>query len=708
MFRVPFVMGTQESVLGNSHGGERENNTRSHSEGAAGAEGGAPVAEAAAIRAASTDPARRQFSSDPWGLERPGDSIYELDRAVQTDPRELDHVKLVREAMQYWQSYDAFSRVSMSIGTNQLVVALSYYVLGYVLVSNHAVVASWLAVTMFMAIACALIRLDMSLTASQFVLAVCLVVCGPLCMAIIIRIWATFGTVTIVQLVVPVIYLSQALWLNFVLYVCNVREQANGVQLPTGFRSVLYIDVFGWIKGNAIQRAFNSSTQAPSDLVSQPLLPQERTNGSGPAMDAVRYEGGRPEPMRVDQLPGAARPTRAAQMKDSHFTPASFVPREKDAGDDIEAEEALEAGKAGTRPWRVFAGATSLLSCLWIVTGVFVSMESCGWTSLQVLPISIVDQRSALLYLGHGSHMRTIWPHENVHTVGLACDTASDALVASTRFGLYTASLTAQDPHNALHFKPAPFCEDIEGEALQDVALQCDSKDSCKALVLNQHGRRLAKCNISAHAESHATHLPSASFVSEEWLADADVVRRTTAESLLSLAFVPSCGPDVPSCAYVGTSNARIVELQQMADTTLNSTWFPRRLLHSKLNATSSGAMSIIQGRYLGVLQLDGRHVSFVDLEDEGAAVESWTIPVPASQHKWSAMCAAGDQLYFLSSGPSPQISHFAVPQHLSQAGLNQEEAPKPNSISRKHRTSQVSLSVSVDAGEPIRHSLRR
>merc|ERR1719160_2145370 len=139
------------------------------------------------------------FSSDPWGLERPGDTIYELDGSAKTDPRDLRHIQLVREAMQYWQSYDAFSRVSMSIGTNQLVTALSYYILGYVLISNHAIIAAWLAVVLFMAIACALIRLDMSLTATEYRIAVLMVLCGPVCTAFCAREWAMVGTDVIIR-----------------------------------------------------------------------------------------------------------------------------------------------------------------------------------------------------------------------------------------------------------------------------------------------------------------------------------------------------------------------------------------------------------------------------------------------------------------------------------------------------------------------------
>ncbi|CAK0905940.1 unnamed protein product, partial [Prorocentrum cordatum] len=84
-------------------------------------------------------------SSDLWGLEGPGDSIYELDGSVRADPQRRPRCTAGdAAAAAYWQSYDGFARVAMSMGTNQLVTALAYYVIGYVLISNHAVIASWL------------------------------------------------------------------------------------------------------------------------------------------------------------------------------------------------------------------------------------------------------------------------------------------------------------------------------------------------------------------------------------------------------------------------------------------------------------------------------------------------------------------------------------------------------------------------------------
>ena len=46
----------------------------------------------------------------------------------------LEHVRLYRQLQANWQSYDAYARVAMSMGTNQLLHALTYYVLGYLII----------------------------------------------------------------------------------------------------------------------------------------------------------------------------------------------------------------------------------------------------------------------------------------------------------------------------------------------------------------------------------------------------------------------------------------------------------------------------------------------------------------------------------------------------------------------------------------------
>jgi len=677
MFRVPFATGSQEGVLQYAHGGTATGGETEHLANADDIDfhGAGPMITDGAENISGEDrptaSASGAFSSDPWGLERPGDSIYELDGSVQTDPRNLRHIQLVREAMQYWQSYDAFSRVSMSIGTNQLVTALAYYVLGYVLVSNHAIVASWLAVVLFMAIACALIRLDMSLTAAEYRTAVVLVLTGPICTAISTKEWAQYGTDVITNVCMPIAYVSHALWLVFILYLSKTREQKNGVQLPTGFRSVLYIDVFGWIKDNPVQKIFTGLAR-PTERTR--LLPSANcTAAAGPALQSVRYVDGRPVPMRVEQLPGASSATRATDINKADFAPDTFVPREKD-GDDAQALDASEVGKAGARPWMVFCGATSLLAILWWVTGMVVCMELLGVGYLKVVPLTREEEHSvvqdnATKFLQLGQVFQTHWPHENVHASGLACNSASRTVIASTRFGLYAADFS-NELNSQIQFKTAPECQDIEGESLQDVSLSCGPDGgACQAVVLHQQGRQLANCDVTKKSNNVAAgkvHSP-VSFIAEEWLDDGDADGKAAAENVQSLAMSSECTGGARSCAYIGTSSERVVEMQQPPQGGADRKYFPHRLLQAKMNGTSSMSMDVVHDRYLALLQRDGQHVQVLDLEKGGAVIDTWNIPKHPAHESWSAMCASGDNLYLLSGGRSPQLWSFPVPSQLQK-----------------------------------------
>jgi hypothetical protein len=686
MFRVPFATGTQEGLLQCSHGSSVDELGDVDDADAELGAGGPATARPAhnmeddllAGNAGNGDsnPPTNAFSADPWGLERPGDALYYLDSSAKTDPRDLNHIRLVQEAMQYWQSYDAFSRVSMSIGANQLVMALSYYVLGYVLVSNHAVVAAWLAVGLFMAIACALIRLDMSLTGFEYRIAVLLVCTGPICASISARVWAATGPGMPITILMPIAFLSHTCWLVYILYLCKVDKQNNGVHLPTGFRSVLYIDVFGWIKDNPFSQMFRGSQQALEQ--SGPRIPSGES-AAGPGVQSVRYVDGRPVPMRVEQLPGAARLPKTTDLGD----PESFVPQlkqesrtEEEDGPDI-MSKAQNAAGSGSRPWYVFCGATSLLAILWWILGVLVTSEIMGVTYLKVAPLTrgseeIVEKGDAKKSLLAGEALLTKWPHENVHTLGLACNGASNMAVASSRFGLYLADLSPSTSKSFIQFNAAPLCEDIEGESLQDVALQCGGAADCQAVVLHQQGRQLAKCALTKRTATKDKHAPSMALIAEDWLNDADTSSSLPPEKVQSLAFLSDCSGERNTCAYVGTTGERVVEMRQAGAGVKSGKYVPHRLLHTKLDAAPSGSMDVIHGRYLALLQQDGKHVKVIDLQNGGTLVDSWRIPSINQTTSWSAMCASNNNLFLLSRGQSPQLWRFDVPKDLRQSPSSQ------------------------------------
>lgn len=83
LLRVPFVRGAQERLESGSAG------------------------------AIASGQASSELPADPWGLERRGDGLQELQPEVNSGNIEKQrHVWLLSEASRFFQTYDAFCRVA--------------------------------------------------------------------------------------------------------------------------------------------------------------------------------------------------------------------------------------------------------------------------------------------------------------------------------------------------------------------------------------------------------------------------------------------------------------------------------------------------------------------------------------------------------------------------------------------------------------------
>mmetsp|Transcript_16720 Transcript_16720/g.35488 ORF Transcript_16720/g.35488 Transcript_16720/m.35488 type:complete len:907 (-) Transcript_16720:136-2856(-) len=718
MFRVPFAMGTQESVLQHSSrpasssaegGASRSSDAPPLGVGADRAPPGQPGASAEAATAGASA-GEAVESADLWGLEARGDGIYELDGSVRADPTMLRHLSLVKEALQYWQSYDGFARVAMSMGTNQLVTALAYYVLGYVLISNHAVVAAWLVVLLFMAILAALIRLDMSLTTFEYRVAVILVISGPVLMAVACEQW-TRHTARLGPWVwlTPIAFAMHALWLTFLLYISKVSEQQGGAYLPTGFRSVMYIDVFGWIKRHQAQLQQRRMAGQPAPRAGA----DARVSGSGPAVQAVRYERGHPVPTRPESLPGASQSIQAEGVRREDFEPTTFVPRELKSTRGSGRTEASSANtgqnylRPGFVPWRIFCAATSFLIVLWWIVGFFVLLQASGNDILKVQPLlrevedlpwaeaeeplesivahkhnvsSLLQFRSTLL---DGKPMSTTWPQSRIQPHGLACsDEAGHMLVSSSRFGLFMTQLSSETSEEGVKFSAAPACDALEGESLRDVTLSCNEAKSpgeCRALVLHRQGQRLSACALKESAGGKVSEaMPAVMRLSDTWLGSGSATEAQPQEEVTSIALAQGCSGG-GQCAYVETSDRRIVEVKAAIASGEKSgepDWFPTHMVLDHVGgqaALPGGSLHLIAGRYLGVLQPKLQRLEVLDLKN-GTLVGSWDMP---GSERWSAMCSMGSSLYFLTEGNAPQLWHFPLPPELRPEEEKLEPTPR-------------------------------
>jgi len=682
MFRVPFVMGTQQQVLG-------EAATSSESQEQGSIEGG-------------------EGSTDLWGLEGRGEGIYELDGSIRTNPDQLRHLNLIKEVMKYWQSYDGFARVAMSMGTNQLILGLSYYVIGYVLISNKAIMACWLVVLLFMVIATALIRLDMSLTGLEFRAAVVLVSAGPALTAVAAQQWRlhTVKGYELVHLLAPLPYAAEAAWLMLLLYISKVGEQEGGAMLPTGFRSVMYIDVFGWIKRARAKESGSASTlgvptrasfSETEEETAADEVGGEAVAGKGPAIESVNYEGRfvkGPKPTRPEELPGAAKPAPEHLATKEMFDPTTFVPREKDGQKANHAEDIHPYLKPGLVPWRIFCSATSLLLILWWISGVLILLQASGWSALRVSPLlrdseegpQPIEQTAAfLLELESrssefepllGEQIDTSWPSGALpRRLACAPDGNKVMLAATSRFGLFQAELMQRKSavaanktafttfHSAAAaFNYAPACDGLEGEALQDVAVAC--RGTC-AMVLHRQGQRLTNCALT----QKPTGQPAMS-LSDAWLGEGDAAAGEAQEEVSSLALLESCGKASgdQNCAYAETTSGRLVEMKSGLGGSGRPDWLPTRVLMADTRNTlrRGGDLHILGDRYLGMLSADGTQLHVFDIQNSGKLLGRWPLP---SQKRWTGMCSAGGSLYLLSEeAHAPQLFRFPLPKSLQLA----------------------------------------
>merc|ERR1719265_1417634 len=103
MFRVPFLMGSQEGLKRRPRGGASEGQ----------AEGEEARQSPPSSPRSTTNPAS---SADPWGLERSGANAPALGQQEGGQVAQLGHIRLARQAMVHWQTYDAFARISLCIG----------------------------------------------------------------------------------------------------------------------------------------------------------------------------------------------------------------------------------------------------------------------------------------------------------------------------------------------------------------------------------------------------------------------------------------------------------------------------------------------------------------------------------------------------------------------------------------------------------------
>jgi hypothetical protein len=244
MFRVPWVLGPQEDLVSETAAAPVATTASSATVAGATTVGGV-AAEANVGEAAVGD---GEPAIDPWGLESRAE-VSELGCAYEEDCAKLRHIKIIRQAAKFWQGYDAFARISMTIGVNQMLVALSYFILGNDLVEDKAPWPAFTGVIIMIILSQTVAKLDMSLSqGKQLVINLC-VVGGPFfaCLACYHYGIGKWGRMVSKNLA-PAAFFWHGLLILCLTWFSRLEETRGDCGLlPTAFKQILYLDVFGWV-----------------------------------------------------------------------------------------------------------------------------------------------------------------------------------------------------------------------------------------------------------------------------------------------------------------------------------------------------------------------------------------------------------------------------------------------------------------------------
>eukprot|EP00933_Yihiella_yeosuensis_P020844 TRINITY_DN16639_c0_g1_i4.p1 TRINITY_DN16639_c0_g1~~TRINITY_DN16639_c0_g1_i4.p1 ORF type:complete len:881 (+),score=174.01 TRINITY_DN16639_c0_g1_i4:171-2813(+) len=545
MLRVPFVTGSQEGWVSKSPSGQQAGDDR------------APPADADGM------------ASDPWGLERNGVGITELEPGVNSTRIEQQrHVWLIREAAKFFNTYDAFCRVCLSFGTSSLATFFCFWCLAYSCTELAAPVASWGGMAIFSCISLLLLRTDQSLSTKQYIIGSFLLFMPPVLCAVVTfassRNWGNPGTT---EFLMPLGLFIKGCWFIYFLHIFNAREFQTGAVLPASFKAVLYVDVYGWAKHTSVwwQKMTNRQTlsrrasmlrsgRLESDSGGAYKLPATKCAGAGVPMRPEDVNGARnASVVRGPLTPNPAEVPEDDEDEEEPDRPVSFRPGtfmghsdEDSAGSHQATSGADVVGeRPGLVPWRAFFLMTLLVGGLWWCAALG-SLYNCftGQVMFKKAHYGLEPGQVAPLPVLIGQRVTTGWQLGGaVEPHGFTCDMEGTIFATAGRDfhgkkSVLSGLLEESNGLFDLNFAPSPKCGGLEGESqIQDLALHnCEgkSKTSCNAIVLPLHGHSLISCPLGSassmlseeqkvkHGDSKE-HLPSrlaGRNISRTWLED--------------------------------------------------------------------------------------------------------------------------------------------------------------------------------------------
>lgn len=205
----------------------------------------------------------------------------------------LKHVTLFRELQANWQAYDAYARVCMTMGTSQFLQSLGYYCLMMLIDRNRQPWPGLGCVVLFSFASWLISRLDLYLSRATLAV-IAVLIAAPTLIAMVVvtcthAFWSSSSRNNVAVYSIPFLYVSHAAWLLHMLYLAKGESSADSVMLPSKFRSVLYLDVFGWLgdKPSATRTVGHRTSWRSRNVSQSPANHEDESNRSAQRSDGT-------------------------------------------------------------------------------------------------------------------------------------------------------------------------------------------------------------------------------------------------------------------------------------------------------------------------------------------------------------------------------------------------------------------------------------
>lgn len=629
MFRIPFLFGRQENLLAENPEEDEESAASSPH-----LPGHQVLGASIAATSETETPSRAPVFVDPWGLERQEANIPELGCLQGHDVAHLRHISLARQSMLQWQTFDAYARICMSVGVQQLLFAMSYFTIGYVVVEIGCRVAGLYGVFLFTGMADSIIRLDMSLKPWQAILLRCLMLLAPMLSLIAISLWmnGTRSFTISAEFLSAAAFFLHGIALALLHSFSRFQRERVGTHLPAAFKAVLYLDVFDWIEKGEEQELEEEglvSPGSPSPLHAVPEEPspvaEEGLRARRPAMEAVEYTNRwDPIPTRPDDFapldqdgnpwlndfrdePGAPKPVanphkpRLRRNEDEFYQSSSWL-----AGEDGGAYDAVsglfhildphakrvDPTSVRVLPWLVFRSSIGTLSAVWILAGLYHTANGLAMLSMNA---EITFEASAPLITGNGTNASfdiSELGNESLGPLGLVfTDLANEPLTGGGFSSHRMQELDVSWPHpNVL---PKGLSCDVKGHVLvatDGISIYASRlQEEKKEDMIVDHIP--LPFRVYERVPEARFHQASCSSVLGENIQDTSIECKSKAKHACHLLVLHRNGQQIASCAL----NHREGQLTEMnVSATISGQWLERLRLPGSATALTQSSREVV------------------------------------------------------------------------------------------------------------------